>query len=122
MNNIEQELIQKQKTICEKYNAEFLASPFDKLIGIALESFDRFQMPVNGLRHSIESETSASWYIWTGEFSNSDDFFKPIHISHLLEICPKALKYLGLACGWRFLFDNEYEDVWYDKNLLFPES
>ena len=118
INNIEQELIKKQKVVCRKYGAEFLASPFNKLIGVALESFDKFQMPINGLRHPIQSEGSASWYIWTGEYSEADDFFKPVHVSHLLEICPKALNYLGLAPGWRFLFDNEYEDVWRDQSLL----
>jgi hypothetical protein len=30
----------------------------------------------------------------------------------------KYKKYLGLALGWRFLIAPEYEDVWYDTNLL----
>jgi hypothetical protein len=118
VNNQEQEFTKKQKSLCVKYGAQFLASPFDKLIGVALESFDNFEMPINGLRHAIESEHSANWYIWAGEYSDADDFFKPVHVHHLLEICPKAINYLGLAPGWRFLFDNEYEDVWYDENLL----
>ncbi|HEY4324361.1 MAG TPA: hypothetical protein VGN20_10250 [Mucilaginibacter sp.] len=41
-----------------------------------------------------------------------------MHISHLLDIYPTAIDYLGLAPGWRFLIDEEYEDVWYDSNLL----
>ena len=118
INNIEQELVDMQKIICEKYGAKFLASPFDKLVGVALESFDKFKMPINGLRHPIEHELSVSWYVWSGEYSEADDFFKPVHVRHLLEICPKALYYLGLAPGWRFLFDNKYEDVWYDESLL----
>jgi len=28
------------------------------------------------------------------------------------------IKYLGLSPGWKFLSDGEYEDVWYDENLL----
>ena len=118
VNDIEKKFIEKQKEICKKYNADFLASPFDKMIGIALESCDSFKMPINGLRHPIESEQSANWYIWAGEYSTANDFFKPVHISHLLEICPKAAKYLGLPAGWRFLFDNVYEDVWYDETLM----
>ena len=114
----EHEFVEKQKLICSKYGANFLASPFDKLIGVALETFDKHQMPINGLRHPIESEKSSNWFIWAGEYSDADDFFKPVHIHHLLEICPKAISYLGLAPGWRFLFDNQYEDVWYDENLL----
>jgi len=117
-NNIEHQIIEKQKVICKKYGAEFLASRFDNLLGVALESFDKFKMPVNGLRHPIENEQSSSWYIWAGEYSEVEIFFKPIHVSHLLELCPKALTYLGLAPGWRFLFDNRYEDVWYDEQLL----
>lgn len=117
-HDVEKSFIEKQINICHKYNAEYLACPFDKLIGVALKSFDDFKMPINGLRHPIQSEQSSNWYIWAGEYSEADDFFQPIHISHLLEICPKALKYLGLAPGWRFLFDNQYEDVWYDENLL----
>ncbi len=116
--DIEKKFLEKQKEICKKYGAEFLESPFDKLVGIALASFERFEMPINGLRHPIESEQSTNWYIWAGEYSNSDDFFQPIHVSHLIEICPKVINYLGLAPGWRFLFDNHYEDIWYDKNLL----
>jgi hypothetical protein len=114
----EMEFINRQIAICKKYGSAFLEAPFDKMIGVALESFDKFTVPVNGLRHAIESDQSASWYIWAGEYSKTDDFFKPIHIHHLLELCPKAITFLGLAPGWRFLFDNQYEDVWYDENLL----
>lgn len=118
INNIEIEFILKQKAICEKYRADFLESGFNKFIGVALKSFDKFQMPVNGLRHPVENKQSVGWYVWTGEYSSENDFFQPIHVSHLLEICPRVLNYLGLPPGWRFLFDNEYEDVWYDETLL----
>jgi hypothetical protein len=118
LDRIEKEFIEKQKSVCKKYNAEFLPALFDKFIGVALRSFDEFKMPVNGLRHPVESAQSVSWYLWAGEYSNAADFFQPVHISHLLEICPKAMVYLGLPPGWRFLFDNTYEDVWYDENLL----
>jgi hypothetical protein len=115
---MEEEFIKIQKAICKKYGAEYLSSPFNKLIGVALKSFDKFEMPINGLRHPTQGEQSANWYIWAGEYSDKDDFFQPIHISHLLNICPKAINYLGLAPGWRFLFDNRYEDVWFDESLL----
>ena len=118
VNNIEGEFIKKQKEICRKYTAEYFETSFDKLIGVALKSFDKFEMPINGLRHPIENDQSANWYIWAGEYSDADDFFSPVHVSHLLEICPKALHYLGLGPGWRFLFDSEYEDVWFDENLI----
>jgi hypothetical protein len=118
ISEIENTFVQKQRELCRKYNAEFLSAPFNALIGVALKSFDMFEMPINGLRHPIESEQSTNWYIWAGEYSDADDFFQPVHISHLLQICPKAINYLGLAPGWRFLFDNQCEDVWYDENIL----
>ncbi len=117
-DSIESEFISRQRKICKKYEAGFLEAPFNKLIGVALETIDKFEMPINGLRHPIENGQSASWYIWAGEYSEAPDFFKPVHIGHLLQICPKAINYLGLAPGWRFLFDNKFEDVWYDENLL----
>ncbi|MDI3320699.1 immunity protein Imm33 domain-containing protein [Pinibacter soli] len=118
VDHIEKGFIERQKALCKKYNAEFLESPFDKIIGVALKSFNTFSLPINGLRHPIENTHSTNWYIWAGEYSNSDDFFQPVHINHLLELCPKAINYLGLAPGWRFLFDNTYEDVWYDRLIL----
>ncbi len=42
-------------------------------------------------------------------------FFVPMHVEHLEQICPLILKYLGLAPGWRFLIDEDYEDVWEDQ-------
>lgn len=118
INDLERDFIEKQKKICQKYGSEFLEASFNKFAGVALESFDVFKMPINGLRHPSQNEQSTNWYIWAGEYSQADDFFKPIHILHLLEICPKVINYLGLASGWRFLFDNEYEDIWYDESLL----
>ncbi|MBV8389393.1 MAG: hypothetical protein JO080_06305 [Mucilaginibacter sp.] len=115
---LESKAIIKQKEICIKYRADFLLTPFNSVIGIALDTFGGSGVPINGLRHSARNEDNAIWYIWAGEYSSADDFFKPVHVSHLLEICPKALHYLGLTSGWRFLFDKTYEDVWYDENLL----
>lgn len=118
MNTLELDFISKQKAICNKYNTGFVASPFNTFIGVALTSFEKLDLPIHGLRHTIESEQASSWYIWAGAYSQADDFFQPVHIGHLLEVCPKALQYLGLGPGWRFLFDNVYEDVWYDQRLL----
>jgi len=119
VERIESDFVIKQRAICEKYTAGFLDAPFGKIIGVAIKTFEKFDRPINGLRHPIENERSASWYIWAGEELSQDvDFFKPMHIYHLLELCPKAINYLGLAPGWRFLFDNMYEDVWYDAKLL----
>jgi len=116
---IELRTIECQKEICLKYGAEFSPAPFGKLIGVALESFNSSEILVNGLRHPDENKNVINWYIWNGEYSLADDFFQSIHIHHLLKMCPKAINYLGLSQGWRFLFDgNGYEDVWFDESLL----
>lgn len=109
--------IEEQKNICEKYNQDFFATDWNLKIGIS-DHFNNGEMPVNGLRHFAEENTSG-WYVWAGEYSEADDFFKPIHIFHLLEIFPDIIKYLALPPGNRFLIDDKgHEDVWFDENLL----
>jgi hypothetical protein len=107
----------EQEGICEKYNQYFSCVDFNLKIGISI-NFNSDVMPLNGLRHYPKGDTSG-WYIWSGEYSESDDFFKPMHIYHLIEIYPDILKYLGLPPGNRFLIDNlGYEDVWFDESML----
>jgi hypothetical protein len=75
-------------------------------------------MPLNGLRHRPEGDTTG-WYIWAGEtLSDDPSFFQPVHVSHLGEWCPAVIPYLGLPPGWRFLIASGHEDVWYDDTLL----
>ena len=106
-----------QEDICLKYGVAY-SPPLSHLnVGISSNVKEGI-MPVNGLRHPPEGDTTG-WYIWAGEYSESDDFFIPLCISHLAEWCPQVLKYLSLPPGWRFLIDdNGYEDVWYDESLL----
>jgi len=109
--------LKDQHNICKKYNAPFVEAPSHLKVGISLNVKNNIY-PINGLRHLPEGDTSG-WYIWAGEeFSDDPDFFVPLHIKHLNEWCPEAIKYLGLAPGWRFLFDKNYEDVWEDKKLI----
>ncbi|MNH10017.1 hypothetical protein D3C87_1234060 [compost metagenome] len=114
---MENKYIEDQKEICIKYSQDFFRTSLDLKIGIS-DNFNSGEMPLNGLRHFPEGDTSG-WYIWAGEYSESEDFFKPIHIFHLLESFPEIVKYLGLPPGNRFLMDNKgYEDVWFDEGLL----
>jgi hypothetical protein len=86
-------------------------------VGIARNVRDGL-WPLNGLRHPVAGETSG-WYIWAGsEWSEADDFFVPLHIEHLVEWCPAVIPYLALGPGWRFLVAPDFEDVWFDENLL----
>jgi hypothetical protein len=74
--------------------------------------------PLNGLRHRPEGATNG-WYIWAeSELGTGENFFEPIHLSHIPECCPLAWKYLGLPPGWRFLVTPDYEDVWFDPSLI----
>jgi hypothetical protein len=106
-----------QKNICKKYGAEFFPSLDDLMIGIS-RNFDVTNYPLNGLRHLPESGT-CGWYIWSGEkFSEAPDFFEPMHVAHLTDVCSIIVKYFGLPPGWRFLVAPDHEDVWFDENLL----
>lgn len=107
--------IQSQKEICEKVNSAWRPVNPNHKIGI---SENLGSDPVHGLRHPPEKGTTG-WFIWTGEYSTADDFFKPIHAGHLLQKRPDLIKYLGLQPGYRFLIDNQgHEDIWEDKELL----
>jgi hypothetical protein len=106
-----------QKELCKKYEAEFLSSPNNLKVGIATNVREGV-VPINGLRHPPEGETTG-WYIYAGEeLSDDPDLFKPLHVEHLDDWCPQIKKYLGLAPGWRFLIAGDYEDVWFDESLL----
>ena len=114
---MEEYLIITQKELCEKYEITFFDTPFDLKVGVSLNVKDGI-LPINGLRHPVTQNTSG-WYIWAGEEFNTDpDFFKPLHIFHLIDWCPDVIKYLGLPPGYRFLIADGYEDVWTDDSLL----
>lgn len=106
-----------QREICHKYEAEYLPAPSSLKAGVSINVREGV-LPINGLRHPPEADTTG-WYIWAGEDIPDDpDFFKPLHVEHLDYICPQIKKYLGLAPGWRFLIAENYEDVWFDESLL----
>ncbi len=105
--------------LCKRHLAEFFGSDDHLKVGIS-DTVAEGVLPINGLRHPPEGDTTG-WYIWAGEELSSDPgFFKPLHVLHLDNICPQILKYLGLPPGWRFLVAGDYEDVWYDETLLEP--
>jgi len=107
----------ERELICMKYGSPLVEAPENFKVGISRNVKDGL-LPINGLRHPVEGNTTG-WYIWAGEdFSTDPEFFVPLHVKHLEEWCPMVLKYLSLAPGWRFLVTNDYEDVWEDKSLL----
>ncbi len=73
--------------------------------------------PLHGLRHRPVGQTTG-WYLWTGELSDDDDFFRPWHQHHLLERAPSLARLLEYPPGTRFLVAPGHEDVWTDASLL----
>jgi hypothetical protein len=105
----------EQKKVCARFEAVFL--PFDPMekIGIALHTLET--LPLNALRRKPEGGV-CGWYIWGGEYSDSPDFFAPLHLAHLGQRCDAIVPYLGLAPGWRVQLAPGHEDVWFDGALL----
>lgn len=102
----------EQASVCERFGSRFTPMDYELKLGLALDSLH--EMPITGVRTKPENGTDG-WYIWGGEYSDAPDFFKPVHVHHVLEMLPMVVKYLALAPGFKFIVDNEgYEDVWLD--------
>ena len=109
-------ILEKQAEICERFGAAFVEAAGHLKIGIALQTLDL--LPLNGMRIP-PSGTTCGWYVWGGEdLSRDANFFQPLHVAHVEIRCAAILPYLGLAPGWRFLIAPQYEDVWFDPELL----
>ncbi|KXX71178.1 hypothetical protein AVL50_10090 [Flammeovirga sp. SJP92] len=103
--------------MCEKIGVKPDRPTPNSIIGLAIDSLGNGV--IHGLRHPSEQNTNG-WYIWSGDYSEYEDFFKPVCKEHLNEYIKIDLeKYLDLPAGYRFLIDgNQYEDVWFDESLL----
>jgi hypothetical protein len=107
----------EQAAVCDRLGAEASEVGPGWKVGIARNVLSGL-MPLNGLRHKPEDDTSG-WYLWAGEELPDDPgFFVPLHVEHLPEWCPAVIPYLALPPGWRFLLAPGYEDVWQDDFLL----
>ena len=99
--------------MCSRFNVE----PYSADPGLKIGLGGTNEGVIHGLRHPPSADTTG-WYIWRGEWSEADDFFKPLHVLHLTERLPEVLPYLALPPGWRFQLAPGHEDVWYDESLL----
>jgi hypothetical protein len=116
LSNLETLVAQCQRAFCKERNVEYYPAPPMQKSGIALATKGR--LPLNGLRHPAEHDTTG-WYIWCGEeFLDAPDFFQPVHTSHIYEEYPQLVSLLGLPPGFRFLIAEGYLDIWYDDALL----
>jgi hypothetical protein len=103
----------EQAAICKRARVE--SWEVDPLSVVGVGPLDRF--PLNGLRHRPSGQSNG-WYIWSGgEIPDDPDFFKPLHVDHLLDLAPEAMAYLALPPGWRFQVGPGHEDVWADDRL-----
>lgn len=109
--------VRKEQTVCEWMNTNPDTPKPDSIIGLAINSLGKGE--INGLRHP-KSNTSSGWFIWSGEYSENENFFSPVCMKHLNKyLDDKVIEYLDLPSGYRFLVaGNNYEDVWFDEKLL----
>jgi hypothetical protein len=115
--NTKDETREIQRRLCAQHGVPFVEAPEHLKVGISSNVRSGLR-PIHGLRHPPQGDTTG-WYLWAGdEPSTAADFFQPLHVSHLAEWCPLALKFLGLPPGWRFLVAEGHEDVWGDPSLL----
>jgi hypothetical protein len=111
------EITVEQADVCGRYGVSPFPAPAALKVGLA-RNVRVGLLPLNGLRHPPRAGTTG-WYFWAGgEPSGADDFFEPVHVSHLLELCPSVVPFLALPPGWRFQIAPGYEDVWRDDTLL----
>ena len=106
--------VRKQETVCEWIGAKPDRSTPDSIIGLAVDSLKNGI--INGLRHPSKENTNG-WFIWSGDYSDSEVFFKPVCIKHIDNYINIDLsEFLDLPAGYRFLIDeHNYEDVWFDN-------
>jgi hypothetical protein len=109
--------IAQQQSVCEWANVSQRPPTPNSKLDIALSSLGK--QPIHGLRVAPTTATNG-WYLWCGgEMSEDPDFFAPLHIEHLSQYLPAAIEYLELPVGYRFVTGGaNYEDVWFDPNLL----
>jgi hypothetical protein len=59
------DMVREQRELCRQFGVEWVASPENMKVGIALNVRTGLQ-PLNGLRHPPVGDTTG-WYIWAGE-------------------------------------------------------
>ncbi|WP_029050584.1 hypothetical protein [Ralstonia sp. 25mfcol4.1] len=104
-----------QRNVCQRFGTEYMPPEASQKVGISLGSLE--DVPLHAVRLSPDNGT-CGWYIYGGEYSPDANFYQPLHVAHLIERCPNIVPYLALPPGWRVLLAPDYEDVWFDGELL----
>jgi hypothetical protein len=105
----------EQREVGCRYGSDIVVCDHAMKVGIALATIDR--SPLNALRHPVLCDATG-WFIWGGELSTDDNFFQPMHASHLFGVVPRLIPYLALAAGCRVLLAPDQTDVWHDPQLI----
>lgn len=102
-----------QRRICRTYGAGFVPPAPGSKVGLAIQTLGR--VPIHGVRLT-PTETTCGWYIHAGdEWSDEDDFYKPLCVDHLEDYCKFAMPFICLPPGWRFMTDGKgFIDIWQD--------
>lgn len=99
-----------QKAICQKYASGY--KPLKENIEVALATSTIGQMPIYGSRIEAD-DNGVEWYIYCGDFQDTEDFYEPVAADCLSDELPLIEKYLALEVGYNFIIDDKgYEDVW----------
>jgi len=112
-------MLSDQQQICQRFNAQYMPPDAHEKVGIALRTLAN--VPLHAVRVQPENG-DCGWYIYGGEHSTDADFYQPLCAAHLPEYCDRIIPYLGLPPGWRVLLAPDYEDVWFDEELLKNEA
>lgn len=104
-------VFEAQQSVCEKFDSKFCPLSSNDMIAVAINTIG--QLPINGLRYPLLDDNNIGWFVYCGEYLADDNFFEPIHISHLDNLLPEVLPYLALEDHFAFVIDGvDYEDVY----------
>ena len=110
MNN--ERINEKQQRICDKHGLPPQAP--EAMVALAIGSLA--QSPIYGTRIALPENGTVSWFFHCGEHDDADDFYQPVHASHLPDMLPQVVDYLALPSGAKFILDRDgYEDVWLEE-------
>ena len=109
------DIVNQQLAKCAAYNVQLFACIHSEMVGVA-ENINSDLLPVNALRIGPDGGATG-WYIWAGEWSDDEEFFKPLHVDHLKAWCPQILPFLQFPPGWRVQLAPNHEDAWFDPTL-----
>ncbi|WP_460492962.1 immunity protein Imm33 domain-containing protein [Dactylosporangium cerinum] len=107
-----------QREVCRRFSVDPQAPVPGTMVAVA-PSRGRDELPLHALRHPPAGNGNG-WFLWRGDEIPQDDdaFFVPSHVEHVADLAPDLLPYLALPPGWRVLLAPDYEDVWFDADIL----